>query len=65
MRTRRRWKDNIKVDFTPEWEADCSDLGHEALVSTKDGGHFIEDCMIISLLNSVLITVASFTCIRH
>lgn len=38
LRTRRRWKDNIKVDFTPEWEADCSDLGHEASVSTKDGG---------------------------
>ena len=38
LRTRRRWKDNIKVDFTEEREADCFDLGHEASVSAKDGG---------------------------
>jgi hypothetical protein len=38
LRTRRRWKDNIEVDFTEEREADCSDLGHEASISAKDGG---------------------------
>jgi len=36
-RTRRRWKDNIKVYFTEEWEADFFDL-HEASVSAKGGG---------------------------
>lgn len=38
LRTRRRWKDNIKVDFTEEREADCFDHGHEASVSAEDGG---------------------------
>jgi hypothetical protein len=38
LRTRRRWKDNIKVDFTEEREANCFDVGHEASASAKDGG---------------------------
>jgi hypothetical protein len=65
LRTRRRLKDNIKVDFTGEREADCFDLGHEAPVSAKDWVHFIDACMIISLLNSVLFHVVSFQRIRH